>query len=54
MSPLSKTALVAGVALGFVVSRVLEAAGILAGVPCLLAIISLTSAGIRTQVSRDG
>ena len=34
-----------GVALGFVGSRVLEAAGILAGVACLLAIVSLRQAG---------
>src|ERR671938_1248493 len=34
-----------GVALGLVGSRVLEAAGILAGVACLLAIVSLRQAG---------
>jgi hypothetical protein len=34
-----------GAALGFVGSRVLEAAGILAGVACLLAIVSLRQAG---------
>jgi hypothetical protein len=34
-----------GVALGLVGSRVLEAAGILAGVACLLAIVSLREAG---------
>ena len=34
-----------GVALGFVGSRVLEAAGILAGVACLLAIVTLRQAG---------
>jgi hypothetical protein len=37
-----------GVALGFVGSRVLEAAGILAGVACLLAIVSLRQAGAGT------
>ena len=35
-----------GAALGFVGSRVLEAAGILAGVACLLAIVSLRQAGV--------
>src|SRR3954453_16065895 len=34
-----------GVALGFVGARVLEGAGILAGVACLLAIVSLRQAG---------
>src|SRR3954447_16346484 len=34
-----------GVALGFVGSRVLEGAGLLAGVACLLAIVSLRQAG---------
>src|SRR5436190_5818671 len=34
-----------GVALGFVGSRTVEAAGILAGVACLLAIVSLRQAG---------
>src|SRR5436309_2237616 len=37
-----------GVALGFVGSRVLEAAGILAGVACLLSIVSLRQAGAGT------
>jgi Domain of unknown function (DUF4386) len=37
-----------GVALGLVGSRVLEAAGILAGVACLLAIVSLRQAGAGT------
>jgi hypothetical protein len=35
-----------GVALGLVGSRVLEAAGILAGVACLLTIVSLREAGV--------
>src|SRR5207237_7388842 len=37
-----------GAALGFVGSRVLEAAGILAGVACLLSIVSLRQAGAGT------
>lgn len=37
-----------GVALGFVGSRVLEAAGILASVACLLSIVSLRQAGVGT------
>src|SRR6476661_8392440 len=35
-----------GVALGFVGSRVLEGAGLLAGVACLLVIVSLRQAGV--------
>jgi hypothetical protein len=37
-----------GVALGFVGARVLEAAGILASVACLLSIVSLRQAGVGT------
>ena len=43
-----------GVALGFVGSRVLEAAGILAGVACLLAIVSLRQAGAGTGALATG
>src|ERR671927_127496 len=43
-----------GVALGFVGSRVLEAAGILAGVACLLSIVSLRQAGAGTGALATG
>ena len=39
-----------GVALGLVGSRVLEGAGILAGVACLLAIVNLAAGRSRGQV----
>src|SRR5919109_11010 len=43
-----------GVALGFVGSRVLEAAGILASVACLLSIVSLRQAGAGTGAWAPG
>ena len=43
-----------GVALGFVGSRVLEGAGILAGVACLLSIVSLRQAGAGTGALATG
>src|SRR5437016_925468 len=43
-----------GVALGLVGSRVLEAAGILAGVACLLSIVSLRQAGAGTGALATG
>src|ERR671936_724134 len=43
-----------GVALGFVGARVLEGAGILAGVACLLSIVSLRQAGAGTGALATG
>ena len=43
-----------GLALGFVGSRVLEGAGILAGVACLLSIVSLRQAGAGTGALATG
>src|SRR5918912_2257667 len=43
-----------GFALGFVGSRVLEGAGILAGVACLLSIVSLRQAGAGTAALATG
>jgi hypothetical protein len=43
-----------GVALGFVGSRTLEAAGIFAGVACLLAVVTLRQAGVGTDASITG
>ena len=43
-----------GVALGLVASRTLEAAGIFAGVACLLAVVTLRQAGVGADASVTG
>jgi hypothetical protein len=43
-----------GFALGFVGSRTLEAAGIFAGVACLLAVVTLRQAGVGAEASVTG